>query len=204
MRQDPAYTYSNELIYNLGLNEWFLEQFGPAMAHFRLAQYIHPYSWKNFQTLSWATQELEDKYNLSLRQDPIFMRLSLWLPPKLLYGFSLCFLFIAGFLAMRTKALPWRARITKAAPGLSLSFIVFCLFVFVQSQHQRVFATMILAEPSLAFSAPSDEAADIGYIYPGESVEVLKTTENWWQIHASGIPSGWVNAAALQIHNRLD
>lgn len=204
LRQNPDYVHSAELIYNLGLSEWHLEQFGPALAHFRLALHLKPLSMQNIKTLSWAERTLEDIQKLSLRSEPFRSSVSLYVKPIYLFALSLLALAVAAFNASRNKGAGLREKFRGLAPLFGLSVLAFLGFLFLNGQTQRLFATLVASDSVIAHAAASEKSADIGILHPGDAVEVIKKTDDWWQVQASAIPSGWVKATNLKIHNRLD
>lgn len=205
LRQKPNYDQSSELIYNLGLSEWFLEQYGPALAHFRLATYLKPYVLKNVNTLKWAHEELETIQSMTLRKDPILASFYLFVWPQYFFGFSLFLLGTSVFVALRNKTVSsFSQRLFKILPYTGLSLAMFMFFLLGQSQVHRTFATLISLDPTQVYAAPTNESIDVGTLNPGDSVEVLAQQEEWWQIQTHDIPSAWVRSNNLKVHSRLD
>ncbi len=204
LRQNPNYNNSPELIYNLGLSEWFLEQHGPALAHFRLTNYLRPYTLKNLTTLRWAQDEIENIQHITLRKDPLLATLSLYLWPQYFFALSFLLLPYMAFVASRNKSAPLAPRLLKTLPWAGLSALLFVFFLIGQGQTHRVFATLVSLDAITAYAGPSDQSVDVGQLFPGDSVEVLRRDEAWWQIRTSDIPSAWVQANNLKVHSRLD
>lgn len=204
LRQNPNYANSPELIYNLGLSEWFLEQFGPALAHFRLASHLKPFSLKNIKTLLWAENELENIQKITVRKDPLMAKISLFAWPQFFFALALIPIGAALFIAVRNKSWSTSKKLNIFWPLACLSLVLFALFLTSQNTNQRVFATLTSSESINAYAGPSDESIDVGLLYPGDSVEVLQKQEEWWQIQATEIPAGWVRSNNLKVHSRLD
>ena len=169
---------SPEILHNLGLTEFQLGNFGPAIAHLRQALHIHPFSLKIQGSLNWVMEETEKKIYNKVLQNPLKLRIFNKFPYFLLVLLFSTPLMISTYVALRCSSKNKKA-LSFFKPfiiGLSLSLIFIGLLAYKSHLDTQIFATFTGKLPYSLYSAPSLDAPHLGSIYTGDAFQILSLT----------------------------
>lgn len=207
--QEKKYNRSPELLYNLALTEFKLDDYGPALAHLRKAQVINPFSFKIFKTMNVFKKAIAEKEFYHVESESFVKILFSWLPKSIFMILFLIALGSGAIVALRQKASevtfwqylrPYLIFVTVSAVPLGL--------IYIQNQiKSQIYATLVGNSPAVIYTSHNTEAPEIGTLRVGDVFQVLeaeKTSEGWLAVTTSQVPMGWIKADSYIVHRGPD
>jgi tetratricopeptide (TPR) repeat protein len=204
--QDPKYSRSEEVLYNLALTEFKLQEYGPALAHLRKALVLNPMSLKTHKTIKLIKKAIESKDYYRVASESYFKTLLNWLPKtNFIILFVLC-LGLGTYNALSQSSEGVRAR-TYFKPYfyfLILSLLPLSL-LFIQTNIQsETYATLTGDKPITLYTSNSFKAPEIGTLKAGDAFQVLKVSnkgkKGWIAVTTSNSPFGWIKTGSYIVY----
>jgi tetratricopeptide (TPR) repeat protein len=208
LKQDPE---SPELLQNLGLTYYNLDDKGRALTYFRSLSYLEPRDINIYKTIDLIESKLVNKnfdHDRSFLED-INLILLRWLKlPELLTLHFITFLFFGIFLTKHISEKKKKSQVGERSAlfspqlyaGLTFFIILTGLLILKISFENIEMATIISKNKITLKSGPSDNAADLYELFEGFEVEVESKFKDWAQISYQNQYVGWVKNSNIALH----
>lgn len=220
--QNKKYAESPEVLYNLALTEFKLEDYGASIGHLRKSQALNPLSFKTQKTIKLVSKTIEDKAYYRIDQEPLLYIVINWLPKTIFIGVFFMILGCGTVIGLRQKqqgTLFWP--FFKVYFFFLLASLIPLTGLFWQSQiHEQTYATLTGAKPVALLTSQDSKAPEVGTLNVGDSFRIIgfskdvvskdtltgdtSTTDDllketasnesdWVAVSTENVPLGWIN-----------
>lgn len=204
--QDPKYSKSEEVLYNLALTEFKLKEHGAALAHLRKALALNPLSLKTHKTIGHVKKAIESKDYYRVASESYFKTLLNWLPKSIFIV-----LFVLCLILGTINAVSQNAEGVKAWVYFKAYFYFFILallplsLLFIQIKIQsETYATLTGEKPVTLYTSNSFKAPEVGTLKAGDAFQILKTAHSskkgWIAVTTSDSPFGWIKTGSYIVY----
>lgn len=204
--QDKNYSRSPELLYNLALTEFKMDDYGSALAHLRKAQVISPFSVKIYKTMVLFKKSIAEKEFYHVESESYAKIIFYGLPKTLFVGFFI-FLILAGSVLVikkRSEQIPFWSYLRPYVLFLVMSALPLCLIYLQNKVRSETFATLTGNMPAIVYTSHTSKAPELGTLRVGDVFQVVKpdtkANEGWLAVTTNDIPLGWIKANAYIVH----
>jgi tetratricopeptide (TPR) repeat protein len=216
--QNKKYASSPEVLYNLALTEFKLEDYGASIGHLRKSLALNPLSIKTHKTLKLVSKTIETKEFYRIDEEPFLYIVFNWLPKTIFIAIFFITLIISTIIGLRQKrqgTLFWP--FFKTYFFFLIGSTIPLLALVWQSQlHNQTFATLTGNKPIPLFTSQDSKAPELGKLRVGDSFKVIsflniqksenqssnnledkvkdpKLNDHWVAVATEEIPLGWIN-----------
>jgi hypothetical protein len=206
----PKYKNSPEILFNLSLAEFKLNQFGDSLGHIRAAQNQKPFSLRIYKTLNHILTTLEQKEFYSPLHESVLKVILIGLPGLFWFLLSIVTLAIGYFYAMRNapQDLTLKQFIKPYAISVLASVIPLSFLFLKYKIESETFATLSGTSATLIYSSPDPNSPEVGTLKSGDAFQVLSVKKTrfedslgpWISISTSETPYGWIQTKNFIIH----
>lgn len=205
--QNEKYAQSHEVLYNLALTEFKLNDFGASLGHLRKAQALNPLSSKIYKTIQSINKTIEEKDFYQVESESLIVILINWLPQLV---FILLFVFLIGlgtFIGLRQNVEErslWSY--LKIYIFFSILSAIPLILLLLQNRIQsQVMATLTGSTTIPMYTAHNTNAPDISSLKVGDSFQILKVESkpdktNWLAISTSEVPLAWIQTDSFVVY----